>query len=400
MLYIRTGLQGHGKTLNTIKEVDLSAKAQDRPVYYHNVTDLDPSKLQAAWFAFDDPLLWYELPENSIIVVDEAQGDKERPMFGIRDPRKEVPLHISRFETMRKRGYEMHLITQDPRFIDVHARRLCNKHIHYWRIFGSTKVSRYEMERVCNEVEKVNKLPDASRTIISLDKRYFGVYSSAQAAHHFKFKPSKKAVVFACLALFSGYLVFRAYDMVRGDKAPSAATVEQAGPGSDTGNVVSDIATSLIPGIAPGSASAQLTAAEYAAQHVPRIANIPSSAPVFDELTKPQSFPRLYCMSSTDPSTYAREFNRMESAVVNGKPTVCQCYTQQGTRVQTDFAFCSNTVENGYFDAAIPDRTQQFALQQQQAAPPSNQPYQPPSEPAEPKPGVTVVSYEKGKFLW
>ena len=93
MLIIRTGLQGHGKTLNTIKEVDLSAKAQDRPVYYHNVTDLKPELLKASWFPFDDPLLWYELPDNAIIVVDEAQGSIEHPMFGVRDPRKEVPLH-------------------------------------------------------------------------------------------------------------------------------------------------------------------------------------------------------------------------------------------------------------------------------------------------------------------
>ena len=398
MLYIRTGLQGHGKTLNTIKEVDLSAKAQDRPVYYHNVTGLDPSKLKASWFEFDDPLAWFELPENAIIVVDEAQGDKEHPMFGVRDPRKEVPLHISRFETMRKRGYEMHLITQDPRFIDVHARRLCNKHIHYWRIFGSTKVSRYEMERVCNEVEKVNKLPDASRTIISLDKQYFGVYSSAQAAHHFKFKPSKKAVVFAGLVLVSGYFLFRAYDMVRGDTTAESTAAEQSTQSS--GNAVTDIARSLIPSITPGAASATLSPVDYAAQRTPRIANVPSSAPVYDDLTKPQAFPRLYCMSSTDPNTYAREFSRMASAVVNGNATVCQCYTQQGTRVQTDFSFCSQVVEYGYFDPTIPDRSPpQHAQQQQPPQSPNPFPEQAFGQ-AEPKPTVTVVAYEKGRFLW
>ena len=397
MLYIRTGLQGHGKTLNTIKEVDQSAKAQDRPVYYHNVTDLDPSKLQASWFEFDDPLKWYELPENSIIVVDEAQGDKERPMFGVRDPRKEVPLHVSRFETMRKGGYEVHLITQDPRFIDVHARRLCNKHIHYWRIFGSSKVSRYELERVYNEVEKINSQKDASRTIISLDKRYFGVYTSAQAGHHFKFKPSKKALGFAALVLVAGYFIFRAYDLVRGDTdSPADAPQEQSQP---IGEQVGNIARSLIPGITPGVPTADINPIDYAAQRAPRIANLPASAPIYDELTKPQSFPRLYCMSSTDPNTYAREFSRMASAVVNGKPTVCQCYTQQGNRVQTDFSFCAQVVENGYFDPSIPDRGQQAYAQQQQA---QLQPNQPPKDfaPSEPRPTVTVVPYEKGQFLW
>ena len=330
-------------------------------------------------------------------MVDEAQGDKERPMFGVRDPRKEVPMHVSRFETMRKGGYEVHLITQDPRFIDVHARRLCNKHIHYWRIFGSSKVSRYELERVYNDVEKINSQKDASRTVVSLDKRYFGVYTSAQAGHHFKFKPSKKFVISLLAILVAGYFVFRAYDMVRGDKDTASDAPQQHS--QPIGEQVTDMARSLLPGIAPTTGKATTSPAEYSAQRVPRIANLPASAPVYDELTKPQSFPRLYCLSSTDPNTYAREFSRMSSAVVNGKPTVCQCYTQQSTRVQTDFTFCMQVVENGYFDPTIPDRSQQpYGEQRQQL---QLAPQAPPEfAQAEPKPAVTVVPYEKGEFLW
>jgi len=130
-LILRTGLPGNGKTLNTIKEVDLKAKAEGRVVYYHNVAGLDPSKLSAQWYEFDDPLKWYELPNDSIIVIDEAQGNESQPMFGVRDPRKPVPPHVSAFETVRHKGHEVHLITQDPRFIDVHIRRLCNLHIHF-----------------------------------------------------------------------------------------------------------------------------------------------------------------------------------------------------------------------------------------------------------------------------
>lgn len=396
MLYIRTGLQGHGKTLNTIKEVDLSAKAQDRPVYFHNVTDLDPSKLQAAWFEFDDVLKWYELPENSIIVVDEAQGDKDRPMFGVRDPRKDVPLHISHFEIMRKRGYEVHLITQDPRFIDVHARRLCNKHIHYWRIFGSSKVSRYEMERVYNEVEKINSQKDASRTIISLDKRYFGVYSSAQAGHHFKFKPSRKVVFALAAVVLAGYFVFRALELVGGERVEEG----DSAPAQSIGDQVKDVADSLLPGIAPTDASQAISAADFTAQRLPRVANLPASAPIYDELTKPQSFPRLYCMSSTDPDIYAREFSRMSSAVVNGRETVCQCYTQQGTRVSTDFGFCMQIVDNGYFDATLPDRSDQRRQQQAGEQQPAQLETASLDQQEKPRTAIAVIPYEKGKFLW
>ena len=68
MLYIRTGKPGHGKTLNTIREVDQKAHKEGRVVYYHNVSDLKTDQLQAAWFEFDDPYKWYELPADAIIV--------------------------------------------------------------------------------------------------------------------------------------------------------------------------------------------------------------------------------------------------------------------------------------------------------------------------------------------
>lgn len=398
MLVLRTGLMGHGKTLNAIKEIDTEAKRQDRPVFYHNVTGLDPSKLSAKWYEFEDPLLWYELPQDAFIVIDEAQGDELKPMFGIRDPRKPVPLHVSRFEIMRKKGHEVHLITQDPRLIDVHARRLVNKHIHVWRIFGTTKLSRYELPRVNNEVEKFSQSKDADRTTITLDKKYFGVYSSAQAKHHFKFQPSRKAVMFAIACVVAAFFIGRAaMSFYSHTPDPQQPEEEGASPSS-----ASSIAGSIL-GTGTDDTSPQ-TVAAYLDDRTPRIANIPSSAPVYDELAKPQTFPRLYCASSIDPNTYAREFSRMPSAVVNGKPTVCQCYTQQATRFQTDFSFCMDVVERGYFDPTRVDSNSQGQYQAQQS-PHSQQPQiqsQPPvnSQPQQPGAVVTVVGYEKGRFLW
>ena len=391
-LTIRTGLQGNGKTLNTIKEVDIQAKKEGRVVYFHNVTDLDSSKLQASWYEFDEPKKWFELPQDSIIVVDEAQG-----WFGARDPRASVPEHLSRFETMRKQGHEVHLITQDPRFLDVHARRLCNCHIHYWRIFGSSKVSRYEMPRVKDDVEKLANFKDASRTTVTLDKRYFGVYSSAQAKHHFKFKPSRKAIFFLFASLVSAVLFYRAYAMVFGgaETTPPPSTDPASAPSAPgaVGQAVA-AAKSLLPGIAPGVAQDKpKTVAEYVASRTPRIADDPASAPIYDDLTKPQAYPRLSCVSSTDPELLNRASNRMQVAQgANGKKLGCQCYTQQGSRYQTSFAYCLNVVKNGYFDAARPDpgtglsqQGQQQGHQRQQVAQPQQgqlQAQQPLQQPA------------------
>ena len=394
MLYIRTGKPGHGKTLNTIREVDQKAHAEGRTVYYHNINGLKPEQLQAAWFSFEDPEKWFELPADSIIVVDEAQG-----WFGARDPRARPPEHISRFETMRHNGHEVHLVTQDPRYIDVHLRRLCNGHIHYWRVFKSQQLLRFESEAVIEKVETKTSFKDADKKSLRLDKKYFAVYTSSNAQHHFQTKLPTKFILAMMVIVGAGILVYRAYDRYAAEQVKTQQADPAEASASMVDQVKSTVGSFIKPMGQPNASDSPQSPAQYLDQRAPRIPQIPASAPIYDQLTQPVAHPRLYCMSSTDPNTYAREFNRMASAVVNGKPTVCQCYTQQGTRVNTDFLFCSNVVENGYFDPSIPDRSQQHAQMQQPTQQQIQQPQQP-LGPTEPKPTITVVQYEKGKFLW
>ena len=394
MLVIRTGKPGHGKTLNTIREVDQKAHAEGRVVYYHNINGLKPNQLQAQWFEFEDPEKWFELPNDSIIVVDEAQG-----WFGARDPRARPPEHITRFETMRHQGHEVHLVTQDPRYLDVHLRRLCNSHIHYWRVFKSAQLLRFESEVVVEKVELKTSFKDADKKSLRLDKRYFGAYTSSNAKHHFQTKVPTKFILALCVILGAGILVYRAYERYAAEKA-QAATATSAPAGSMV-EQVRDTVGSFIKPAGEAKSDAPESAASYIGRRVPRIPQLPSSAPIYDELTRPVSFPRLYCMSSTDPATYAREFGRMAHAVVNGTPTVCQCYTQQSTRVETDFAFCMRVVENGFFDPTLPDRSTGERTQQvQNSQPPAMQAARPGA--AQPAGGtnMTVVPYQKGQFLW
>ncbi|MDH1235135.1 MAG: zonular occludens toxin [Pseudomonadales bacterium RIFCSPHIGHO2_01_FULL_64_12] len=394
MLVIRTGKPGHGKTLNTIREVDQKAHAEGRVVYFHNINGLKPDQLQAQWFEFEDPEKWFELPNDSIIVVDEAQG-----WFGSRDPRARPPEHITRFETMRHQGHEVHLVTQDPRYLDVHLRRLCNTHIHYWRVFKSAQLLRFESEVVVEKVELKTSFKDADKKSLRLDKRYFGAYTSSNAKHHFQAKVPTKFILAICVLVGAGILVYRAYERYNTEKA-QAETASDAPAGSMV-DQVRDTVGAFIKPVGEAKADAPESVASYIGRRVPRIPQVPSSAPIYDELTRPVSFPRLYCMSSTDPATYAREFGRMAHAVVNGTPTVCQCYTQQSTRVETDFAFCMRVVENGFFDPTLPDRSAGERTQQvQNNQPPAMQAARPGA--AQPASGtnMTVVPYQKGQFLW
>lgn len=398
MLYIRTGLMGHGKTLNTIKEVDAKAYAEKRPVYYANLTGLKPDLLKADWFEFDEPHKWFDLPVDSIIVVDEAQQ-----FFGTRDPRKDVPDYCSRWEIMRKQGHEMHLITQDPRFLDVHARRLCNKHVHYARIFGSSKLVRYETERCYETVDKFPTYKLADKTTISLDKKFFGVYSSAQAGHHFKFRPSRKAIMFAVVAVFALFMLYRAYDMIFGKDDPTAPQGESVAS-QVQGAIASTSAGALFN---MNQSDRPMTADQYLADRKPRIHNLPSSAPVYDELTQPKTHPRLFCTYSDDPEFIERTSHPV--GVYGGIQTSCVCYTQQVTKADVGFLFCMNAAKNGYFDPTLPDRqsaenAQGFNGQQRMIGhTPSIQQntIQQPDYYSEPTGSrVTVVPYQKGQFLW
>lgn len=392
MLIIRTGKPGHGKTLNAIKEVDAKAFAEGRNVYYHNIRELKTDKLQAPWFEFEDPLKWHELPHDAIVVVDEAQG-----WFGVRDPRQKPPEHISAFETMRHQGHEVHLITQDPRFIDVHARRLANGHIHFWRVFKSHQVLRFEHETVIDAVEKKTSFKDADKTVVKLDKKYFGLYTSTKAKHHFKFNPPKKMIIALAVIAGAGFMVYRAYERYQqGSKPADAATASaiQEQPG------MVDQAKSMVGSlISPtgGDAPKAVTPEQYIEQRKPRIADVPASAPVYDQLNTPVSKPRLYCLSTSDPRLVER---RPPETVKDGQS--CQCYTQQATKFATSFDFCISVARNGYFDPTLPDRgTGPDARMAQQSPPVQSFPSAQSTASSEPSgPTVTVIPYEKGKFLW
>ncbi|WP_252272782.1 zonular occludens toxin domain-containing protein [Pseudomonas subflava] len=395
MLYIRTGKPGHGKTLNTIREVDKKALEEGRTVYFFNITGLKPELLKASWFPFDDPHKWFDLPKDSIAVIDEAQG-----WFGVRDPRNRPPEHITRFETMRHHGFEVHLITQDPRYLDVHLRRLCNGHVHYWRVFKSQQLLRFESEAVIEKVELKSSFKDADKRTVRLDKKYFGVYTSTQAKHHFQFKAPKKMLFAVAAMLAAAFMVYRAYDRYEEGKAQQAQPAESAP--SAVQQVKDTVGSLITPATASGDKKAN-TLEKYLADRTPRIPDVPSSAPIYDELTKPKTYPKLSCVMSSDEGYIERNSKRYRVVRAAEKAYICECYTQQGTWHKTSFSFCKNVVQQGYFDPAKPDPQQLENPALTGRQPPPKQLEQTIASSLEGAPkgsSVVVVPYEKERFLW
>lgn len=362
MLYLRTGLPGSGKTLNTIREIELEhgpdPKNPNKPlrtVYYYGIPDLDVAKLKCKWVEFDTPDEWYNLPDGSIIVIDEAQR-----VFGAQDGRKARPEKVARFETHRHQGFDIYLITQHPSLIMSHVRKLVGKHINMYRPYGGKRLLRHEYEFCIDNPEKRSNFKLAQERRIKLDPAYYGVYKSATVHTHTFKLPNYVWYIPACIAVIAACIGWVWYTYSTPAVASEAAPLEQSQPAQSSQsslslNPMDTVSKSFNIGQQP------MTQEQYLDSLKPRLDDVPMSAPRYDKLTEPKSFPRLVCAASEDPRRIDRARTRgFPIGTRDGREYTCQCYSQQITRANTSAEFCLQVVENGYFDDTRPD-IQQFA---------------------------------------
>lgn len=357
MLYLRTGLPGSGKTLNTIREIEIEhgpdPKNPNKPlrtVYYYGIPDLDTDKLKCKWIEFDTPDEWFNLPDGSIIVIDEAQR-----IFGAQDGRKARPEKVARFETHRHQGFDIYLITQHPSLIMSHVRKLVGKHINMYRPYGGKRLLRHEYEFCIDSPEKRSNFKLAQERRIKLDPKYFGVYKSATVHTHTFKLPNYVWYIPVCLAVIAACVgwVWHIYSPETPTADPIAT--EQVQPQSEQSsglslNPLNTVSNSFNIGQQP------MTQEQYLESLQPRLDDVPMSAPRYDKLTEPKSFPRLVCAASADPMQIDRARTKgFPVGTSNGREFTCQCYTQQITRANTSAEFCLQVVENGYFDDTRPD---------------------------------------------
>ncbi len=358
MLYLRTGLPGSGKTLNTIREIELEFGPNPkhpgrdvRTVYYYGIPDLDVTKLKCKWVEFDTPEEWYNLPDGSIIVIDEAQR-----IFGAQDGRKARPEKVTRFETHRHQGFDIFLITQHPSLLMSPVRKLVGKHVNMYRPYGGKRLMRHEYEFCIDSPEKRSNFKMAQERRIKLDPKYFGVYKSATVHTHTFKLPNYVWYIPALLGFIIGVgiYVFNLYVPDAESPPPMPAAV----PSSETALASASASLNERPA-ASSSATQTVTPEQFVESFEPRVADVPSTAPRYDRLTEPKAVPRLICAASWDPlmidSAISRGFNVGSR---EGKQFSCQCYTQQMTRYTTSADFCLAAVEHGQFDDTRPDRSQ------------------------------------------
>lgn len=318
MIYLFTGTPGAGKTINAIRWINESQQFKDRPIYYFQIDELKLPWIRLENGEFSD---WYNLPEGAVIVVDEAQF--------IIPPRKQgsaAPPHIEQFATHRHRGHDVILITQHPTLIDSFVRHLVTEHRHVMRPFALGSSVIHTHQGVCSTPDSPTSYKMAEKSRVKLDKRYFGLYKSA-VMHTGKGRlPFVFWLFIGSIALLVMLAVYFYFSFFHDDKF--------SGLKPETTQVPT---TNFHDG---PNKKQPLSTKEYFDRMQPRDPALPWTAPIYDEIREPVTYPKLSC-------------------VYNHSTDDCRCFTQQMTTYNVSKDSCLYHIEHGFFDYALPDTGQQ-----------------------------------------
>lgn len=324
MLYLSTGGPGSGKTLSTIEIVHQRGQKEARPVYFSNIQDVTFED----WIELENPENWFdELPDGAIYFCDEFYMN-----FPKLSPSKQTPDHYQKLAVHRHRGIDFYFVCQGVTQIDNFIKPLVHEHTHFRpHPFknGSYKYKKNEM--MTSPTTKAGRA-QAEQTFHPFNKRYYGTYKSAEL--HTKKKWIPKHYIFFVIALiallFLGNQVYQIYNKYM--TPPPILTHEQKQSSSD----ISDNIANAIPDSIQFSQQ-QKPSFDPITAYLPRIDNMPETAPAYDELQRPQDFPRPQCLMNKDR---------------------CLCYTQQATLMHNyPDALCRDYVKNGRFDPTVPRRS-------------------------------------------
>lgn len=134
----------------------LSRKHPNRRIYT-NIIGINYPGVLSIHSTVDDPFDWRDLPDGSIIFYDEAH---EHPAFSAKDllppartdaekKRKEQILDIGYSLTLHGHfGFDIYLITQNPKLLNEHVRAACSVHYVMRRLWGLDVAMIYEFAEV------------------------------------------------------------------------------------------------------------------------------------------------------------------------------------------------------------------------------------------------------------
>lgn len=315
MLYLITGANGAGKTLNALKWVRERQLKENRPVFHNGRFEPVAGGELASWQAIDIKD-WQAQPDGAIFFVDECHND-----FPVRPATSAPPDYVKALAEHRRRGFDFYLITQHPQNIDSFVRRLIGTpgwHRHLKRVFGADVVSVLEWASVNPNCEKAGSGASAEVSTVRFPTEVFSWYKSA-SLHTAKKRVPKAVWLLGACAVAVPVLGYVGYTRLPGQRSQAVST----------GVPVVAPAANPVGGGRPADRPAPVSVGEYLALRAPRVPGLPQTAPAYDEVTRPVEAPfPAACISMG-----AR----------------CECYSQQATRLNVPVDLCRQIVAGGFF---------------------------------------------------
>lgn len=309
MIYLRTGANGAGKTLLTLRDVREKSLEESRPVYYNGRFEM---LADFGWTKIDAKD-WESVPDGAIFLFDECHND-----FPLRSASAPVPQYVKSLAEHRRRGFDFFLITQHPMNLDAFVRRLIGSpgwHQHLKRASGAPLVSVIEWAAVTDQPQKNGSGATGSVKMVPYPKEVYTWYQST-SLDTAKVKIPRQVIVLGVCVLAIPLLGFFGWKDLMKNAAPKSQAALTSVPAGTMAN-------------APGAAKTVQTPGEYVASFRPRLEGFPQTAERYDELTKPTDAPYpAACVQSKDR---------------------CQCYSQQATRLVVPVVVCQQIVAGGYF---------------------------------------------------
>lgn len=334
MFYLFTGSPGSSKSLNCIKYICETEQFKYRPVYYYNIKEVDlyylektedGEEVERPWIELSEEQVnkWYELPDHSVIFIDECQR-----VFRPRRRGDAVPQKVVELETHRHRGFDLIMSTQDTSLIDSALLPQVERHTHIERRNQSEKANHFIWEKGVKNVNAQADRRKALVTTVPFDKKYYGKYKSATFHTPKNNMPLKLKLIYAgvfivpiLFILWAGSIYMGARGGSEPEDFPKSIPLSESHQ-TNEGKVH----------LFRGSDQQEQPQLSYEEMHAPRLSGLPWTAPVYDDINTPKTAPKP------------------DACVHFKQRDLCVCYTHQATKIGVPDSICRAIVKNGYFD--------------------------------------------------